>query len=74
MAKLTKAVTIFMGNQLEIQIPVKAARKLGEKAWLIELGIAENEKETLGHIKQKLRNIKDDRIFINHDKLERERE
>lgn len=63
----------FMERKLGIKINIKAAYKLATKVCLLEL---ENnkDKELVMNNKQKLKNIKDERIFISNDltKLERE--
>ncbi|KAF2884730.1 hypothetical protein ILUMI_21456 [Ignelater luminosus] len=71
---LTNAIRItnFMDKTLEVQMQVKAARKLGKKTYLIELSTAE-DKERITQNKYKLKNKTNDRIYINHDLSEREK-
>lgn len=70
---LKEAMNKFMDQYLGLKIQVKEAHKLGEKICLIELNDG-NDKEKIMKNKQKLKSIKEERIYINHDLTKKERE
>lgn len=63
----------FMKKQLEIDVGVKSAVKLGRKTYLVELDNA-NEKMKVMKNKNKLRNYKEGKVYINDDMSKKERE
>lgn len=70
---LNEDISNFIERELGIKVNIKAAYKLATKVCLVEL---ENpkDKEMIMNNKQKLRNIKNERIFINNDLTKWERE
>lgn len=60
-------------KEMQIKVDVKAAHKLGERTCLIELE-KEREKELIMNNKHKLKDLRSERIYINHDMTKMERE
>lgn len=70
--ELKAGITKFMSEKLALSVQIKAARKVGEKACLIELPSIE-EKEKIMQNKNKLKNFGNGVCYINHDLTRRER-
>ncbi|VEN37592.1 unnamed protein product [Callosobruchus maculatus] len=71
-AVLKEEISNFIQTHLKIETKIKATRKLGPKTCLIEL---EDQQEKMKIMKNKarLKDIKDERIYINHDTTIKER-
>ncbi|CAH1159917.1 unnamed protein product [Phaedon cochleariae] len=70
---LKEGMKAMIEQELEITVQVKSAYKLGEKTCLIELE-REEDKVNIMKNKYKLKNNKEERIFINQDETKKERE
>lgn len=70
---LEQSMSNFFRQHLELNIKPKRAIKLGPKICLVELN-TEQEKRDIMQNKRKLRNIKEEKIFINEDLTRAERE
>lgn len=68
-----EALKNFLGKQLEIEVDVKSAMKLGTKTYLVELDNA-NDKIKVMKNKNKLRTYQEGTIYINDDMTKSERE
>lgn len=71
--KIKEEMENFIKDNLEIDIKIGNARKIGTNIVLIELG-DNNDKHKIMKNKNKLKNIKDKRIYINDDMTKEERE
>lgn len=63
----------FLKKRLEVDVHVKNAIRIGDKTCLIQLGNTTDKIEVMKN-KSKLRNLKDERIYINEDWSKEERE
>lgn len=70
---LKQAVENMFENNLQVKVQIKAAHRLGEKICLIEME-KEEEKEKIMKSKHKLKDINDEKIYINNDMTKKERE
>jgi hypothetical protein len=70
---LKEGMRNLIGKELGIEVQVKMAYKLGIKTCLIELE-NEEDKEKIMKNKYKLKNIKNEKIYINDDTTKKERE
>lgn len=71
--EVKQCVESFIEQNLEIKIQVKSAHKLGGKMCLIELADLK-EKEEIMKNKHRLKNLRGQRVYINDDLTEGERE
>lgn len=69
---LKEELNTFIQNQLGVLVQAKMATKLSEKTYKMELR-SEEDKENIMKNKYKLKNMKEDRIYISHDLSKRER-
>lgn len=70
---LKDTMNTFVKKELDIDINVRSARKLGQKTCLLELDNID-EKYRVMQNKSKLRNIRTERIYINDDMTKTERD
>lgn len=69
---LKEAVKNFMDKELEIDVKIEMATRLGERTCLVKLKDIE-EKEKVMRNKSKLKNCRQGRIYIDNDMTENER-
>lgn len=72
-SKLVENVRNFLSQQLKINIEPKAVNKIGEKMCIVECQ-KEADKEKIMANKAKLKERKEERVFINNDMTKKERE
>lgn len=70
---LKEVVRNIMKKHLEIDVKIKSARKLGQKTCLIELENVEEKIKVMIN-KNKLRLLKEDKIYMNDDLSKKDRE
>lgn len=70
--QLKNSMKYFMEQELNINVEIKKAIKLGEKTCLIELD-NQTEKKKIMQNKNKLKNKKDGKIYINDDLSKKDR-
>lgn len=70
---LKQATEKFMEQQLNINVRVNTANKIGDKTCLIKLE-TEQDKEEIMKNKSKLRNLTTDKVYINNDLTKKEKE
>lgn len=71
--KLKETMENFIKEELDIEISIKSARKLGNRTCLVELSNDEEKLKVMQN-KSKLKGIQTDKIFINDDMSKNERE
>lgn len=68
---LSDAMNNFVERNLEVKVHIKKARKLGQILCLLELGSMQ-DKEKIMQNNHKLKEIRDDHIYINNDLTSKE--
>ncbi|XP_050516355.1 calcium-binding and coiled-coil domain-containing protein 2-like [Diabrotica virgifera virgifera] len=71
--ELKQFVENIIKNTIQININVKTAHKIGRKVCLIEIN-NEDEKEQIMKNKYKLKELQQEKVYINHDMTTKERE
>ncbi|KAF2901652.1 hypothetical protein ILUMI_04530 [Ignelater luminosus] len=70
--EIKEEIKSFIEKQLGMDVEIKNAKKLGNKACLLELG-SETEKQEIMKNKGKLKSIRNEKIYINDDMTKNER-
>lgn len=68
-----KKVDEIMGKCLEVRVNIKEVQKIGPKTCLVKLADMRDKDEVMKN-KQKLRNLREEKIYIDHDLTLKERD
>lgn len=71
--ELKEAMANFIKTQLDVEVQIKKAYKLGEKVCLVEMDKREDKSNVMKN-KSKLKSCREGKIFINDDLTKKERE
>lgn len=71
--EIMKKVDDIIGQSLGVKVPIKYVQRLGPRTCLVKMDSMDDKEEIMKN-KQKLRHLKDERIYINHDLTVKERD